>query len=341
MASPERSKPFIGVTLGDPCGIGPEIVLRALAPAALRQRADFVVLGGAAVLRRVAKRLGLDASFLRTRRVFTRPTAGEVTLLNAVPVPAGLALRGEPTNEGGAASVELVEQGIDLAMGGHIDALVTAPVSKKAIERAGLDWPGQTELLQARTGADRAVMTMVGGGLRVALVTTHLAVSDLRRALTKRPILETIRIFAEALRRDFGLPDARLAVCGFNPHGGEGGRFGDLEQRSIEPAIVAAAEQGIPCEGPVPADAVFHQALQGRWDGVVAMYHDQGCIPVKLLAFDSGVNVTLGLPIIRTSPDHGTAYDIVGRGGASPGSMTAAIDLAIDMAHRRAEENPA
>ena len=326
----------MGVTLGDPCGIGPEIILRALARKSLRRRAAFVVLGGVSVLRRVAKRFGIDASFLRTRRGFAPPERDEVTLLNATPIAAALALRGEPTREGGAASIALVERGIDLAMAGGIEALVTAPISKKAVEMAGLHWAGQTELLQARTGAPRAVMTMVGGGLRVALVTTHLAVSGLCKALTRVSIRDTIRIFDAALRRDFGLHRPRIAVCGFNPHSGEGGRFGDLEQRSIAPAIEAARADGIACEGPVPADVVFHHALKGRWHGVVAMYHDQGCIPVKLLAFESGVNVTLGLPIIRTSPDHGTAYDIVARGKANPGSMIAAIELAVDMARRRA-----
>ena len=221
---------------------------------------------------------------------------------------------------------------VELAQAGNVDAIVTAPINKAAIHKAGYAWPGHTEMLADRTGTKKPVMMMVGGGLRVPLATTHAAIKDLPKLITRQNVLRTIEIADAALRAYFGLKAPKLAVCGLNPHAGEQGRFGVEESRRIAPAISDARERGVECAGPFPADVVFGQALKGRFDAVVAMYHDQGNIPVKLLAFESGVNVTLGLPIIRTSPDHGTAYDIVRRGIADPRSMVAAIKLAVRMA---------
>jgi 4-hydroxythreonine-4-phosphate dehydrogenase len=335
MASSER--PIIGITMGDPCGIGPEVILRALARKSLRRSARFVLLGSSAILNEVARKFDLDASFLRPVKVFAVGGGERVTLVNLASLPRSLALRGEATAEGGRASIALVEQGIALAMNAQIDALVTAPINKRAVSMANLPWPGHTELLQARTGSRQAVMLMAGGGLRVALVTTHHALRDVSGLITKDRVLGVIRILNDALRDSFGIPKPRIAVCGLNPHAGEAGRFGDEEQRAIVPAVNAAEAEGIRCFGPIPADVVFRGAYgkSAKYDAVVAMYHDQGCIPVKLLAFESGVNVTLGLPIIRTSPDHGTAYDIVREGRADPRSMIAAVELAVRMARAR------
>lgn len=331
------SKPRIGITMGDPCGVGPEVILRALARKPLRRSARFVVLGSSAILNDVARRLDLDASFLRTVRTFAIDSGGRVNVLSIAPLPRRLALKGGPTPEGGRASIEFVEIGIKLAMDSQIDALVTAPINKRAVSMAGLPWPGHTELLQSRTGSKQAVMLMKGGGLRVAMVTTHHALRDVPALITKERVLGVIRILNAALRDFLGFLQPRIAVCGLNPHAGEGGRFGKEEADAIVPAINAAELEGIRCFGPIPADVVFRHAhgKAARYDAVVAMYHDQGCIPVKLLAFESGVNVTLGLPIIRTSPDHGTAYDIVREGRADPRSMIAAIQMAIAMARRR------
>jgi len=218
----------------------------------------------------------------------------------------------------------------------HIDGIVTAPISKEAIHKAGYDWPGHTELLAARTHTKKPVMMMASDKLRVALVTTHVAMTDLPKRITRRNVLDTIMITHHDLRRYFGLRRPRIAVCGLNPHAGEAGRFGNEESRAIRPAVNKARAEGIRCDGPVPADVAFTRGCLARHDAIVAMYHDQATIPVKMTAFESGVNITLGLPIVRTSPDHGTAYDIVRKGVAHPGSMIEAIRMAARMAqHRR------
>jgi 4-hydroxythreonine-4-phosphate dehydrogenase len=237
-----------------------------------------------------------------------------------------------PTAASGRVAVESVLKAIDLALEGRIDAIVTAPISKEAMRLAGYKWPGHTEILAERTGARHPVMTMVGGGLIVPLVTTHVSMADLPRKITRSKVLVTLRVANEALKKYWGITRPRIAVCGLNPHAGEAGLFGQEEMREIAPACRQARKERIDCTGPLPADVVFHQARKGMYDAVVAMYHDQANIPVKMLAFESGVNVTLGLPIIRTSPDHGTAFNIAGKGIANPGSMIAAIKLAVQMA---------
>ena len=324
MASNRRL--VVGITMGDPCGIGPEVVLRALARASVRRSAQFVVLGSSGILNSVSRKFAISAP-------------DKVSVVNVADLPRSLALKGEPTAAGGRAAIAFVERGIQLAMDAQIDALVTAPINKRAVSMAGLSWPGHTELLQERTGSRQAVMLMIGGGLRVAMVTTHHALRDVAQLITRERVLGVIRILNDALRDCFGINKPRIAVCGFNPHAGEAGRFGDEETKAIVPALNAAELEGIRCFGPIPADVVFRHACgkAARYDAVVAMYHDQGCIPVKLLAFESGVNVTLGLPIVRTSPDHGTAYDIVREGRADPRSMIAAIETAVAMAQRRRE----
>ena len=323
--------------MGDPCGIGPEIILRALGQKSVRSLARFVIAGTPGILRAAARRFRLDASFLRTvRRLPAHPHAGRVSVVKAHPVPSRFLARGEATAEGGGACLSYIQHAVGLLRSGAADALVTAPINKYALLLAGSRWPGHTEFLGHLAGNHRPVMMMVGGGLRVALVTTHCAVRRLPRLITERRVLGAIRIVARDLERSFGIREARIAVCGLNPHAGEEGRFGNEEKRSIEPAVRRAADDGIRCVGPLPADIVFHQMLSGRYDAVVAMFHDQANIPVKTLAFDEGVNVTLGLPIIRTSPDHGTAYDIAASGKASARSMVAAIRLAAAIVRNRA-----
>ena len=326
--------------MGDPCGIGPEVALRVLNSPEIRQMAGFAVFGSEAVLRRVAEAFGLGGVRWWRCETLTAPRAdGAIPLVDAEPVPAELALRGEPTAEGGRASGQWIEQAVRAALAGAIDAVVTAPINKEALRMGGYDWPGHTEMIAALCKVRKPVMMMAGEGLRVALVTTHMAIADLPKAITRDVVLETIRITHTDLIRRFGLSAPRLAVCGLNPHSGEAGRFGREEEQEICPAIEAAQREGIECVGPVPADSAFLPAQRRKYDAVVAMYHDQACIPVKMLAFETGVNITLGLPIVRTSPDHGTAYDIVRRGVAQSGSMEAAIETARGMARaeRRAK----
>jgi 4-hydroxythreonine-4-phosphate dehydrogenase len=235
-----------------------------------------------------------------------------------------------------------VQAGADLCLRGALDALVTAPVNKEAIVRAGIPFVGQTEMLSEQARASRTAMMLLGQDdrgrwLRVALATTHVPVKNVSDHLTREKILTTIELAAQACR-DLSLPRARVAVCGLNPHAGEGGHIGTEEQATIAPAVKAAQRKGIDVLGPMSADALFYYAYRGDYDAVVAMYHDQGLAPLKMVAFEQGVNWTLGLPFIRTSPDHGTAYDIAGQGKANPSSMLAAIRLAkqlVRTAHER------
>jgi 4-hydroxythreonine-4-phosphate dehydrogenase len=233
---------------------------------------------------------------------------------------------------GGEASYRYVESGVRLALDGVIHGLVTAPISKAMWHAAGRAYPGHTELLAALTGTPEVRMMLVGRRLRVILVTTHLALSQVPTALSRERIFTTLTLAATHLSRFHGLARPRLAVAGLNPHAGEAGAFGDEEERIIAPAVRLAQAQGLAASGPFPADSVFVRAVRGEFDGVICLYHDQGLIPLKLLSWEDGVNVTVGLPIVRTSPDHGTAFDIAGHNKADPRSLGAAIALAADMA---------
>jgi 4-hydroxythreonine-4-phosphate dehydrogenase len=241
---------------------------------------------------------------------------------------------------GGEASMRFCVDAIEAAKKNIVDAVVTAPIAKESWKLAGYHYPGHTELFAQKTGSRHYNMAFVGGPLKVVLATVHMPLMGLWGKLNIGTVFQPIELMHQAMVDWFGIAKPRLAVCGVNPHASENGQFGDEEERVISPAIFMAREQGIDATGPYPPDTVFLKARDGHFDAVVAMYHDQGLIPVKLLAFDQAVNVTLGLPIIRTSPDHGTAFDIVGRNRANPGSMRAAIQLAIDLAvkrHERAE----
>ncbi len=333
MAKRGSTKPLLGITLGDPCGIGPEIVLRTLATRRAKTEARFIVFGSAKVLNRVAETFDLRLPKFAAVSVEHPPgNSRGPFLVDEVPCSPDLAMKGKATAVGGRASIAWICSAIDWARAGRIEAIVTAPINKEAVLKGGHKWPGHTELLAARSGAKKPVMTMVGGGLRVALVTTHLSIRDLPKAITKPNVLATLRIVHDGMKRYFGIASPRIAVCGLNPHAGEAGRFGREEIDAIAPAVRQAQREGILCDGPTPADVVFTRRQLARHDAVVAMYHDQANIPVKLLAFEEGVNVTLGLPIIRTSPDHGTAYDIAAKGVAEPTSLIAAIRLAAHMA---------
>ena len=323
--------PRVAISLGDPSGVGPEVTAGALA--ALRGVVVPLVFGDARVL---ARELG-DLRLPLSAPGAPLPSGG--ALVPVTRLAAAAVRPGRPHPAAGAAQLAYLEAAFEAVRRGEADALCTAPVSKAQVARVLPGFVGHTEWLEQRTGTPRSVMMLAGERLRIALVTNHLAMARRRRALTPPRIAETLAITWRALQRDLGIPHPRLALAAFNPHAGEQGAFGDEEDRVLRPALALAARRGVRAGGPFPADSVFFRAALGEFDAVVALYHDQGLIPVKLLDavnHDPAVNVTLGLPIVRTSPDHGVAYDIAGRGQANPASMLAALRLAIRIAEARA-----
>ena len=327
-------KGWLGITLGDPSGIGPEVALKALARTE-QDRFKYLLLGDADVITSVSKSSGVQLplssfqSYQQTGRFFY--------LQAGAGLPADLACGSRVAAEGAMAALT---EGARRSIAGELDGIVTAPVNKEAIIRLGAPFMGQTEYLSEMARADRTAMMLLGADdrgrwLRVALVTTHIPLRAVADKLTKPKIIQTIELAAQACR-DLGLPRARVGVCGLNPHAGEGGEIGTEEIRTITPAVEEAKSRGIDVVGPLAADTLFYYAYNGHYDAVVAMYHDQGLGPLKMIGFESGINWTLGLPFIRTSPDHGTAYDIAGKNKANPDSMLAAINLARRLAAQRA-----
>ncbi len=326
---------WIGICLGDVTGVGPEVTLKALAALQHEDDTRYLLIGDGLLLRELNARLGLK---LHLQEFSEHAGNGKMFIANPVGLhlPAGLK-PGEPAAAN--AAIAWLHDAGERCLRREIDAMVTAPVNKEAIVRAGHRFIGQTEFLTELAGADRTVMMLLGHDergrwLRVALATVHIAIRDVPLKLTQEKILLAIERAARACR-DLGLSRSRVAVCGLNPHCGEGGEFGDEEPHVIEPAVAAARKLGLDVIGPLSGDTVFHQAMSGDFDSVVAMYHDQGLAPLKTVAFDTGVNWTLGLPFIRTSPDHGTAYNIAGKGVASPESMISAIKLAKQLARNK------
>ena len=310
------ARPRLVVSAGDPAGIGPEVTVRALARPEVASVADVAVAGDPAQLRRTAAELGLPAP----ERIEAAGSADGVR-------------PGELSATGGAAAAAAVRHAVERIQAGAYDALVTAPINKEALRLAGHGWPGHTEMLAELTGAAEVRMLLVTERLRVVHVTTHRSLRSAIDAATRERVRRTIELGAEGARR-LGVERPRVAVAGLNPHAGEGGLFGEEDLREIAPAVEDARGAGIDASGPWPADTLFWRASRGEFDVVVAMYHDQGHIAVKLGGFDEGVNVTLGLPFPRTSVDHGTAFDIAGRGVARWQSMAAAIRTAIRLVER-------
>lgn len=332
MKKNKKSKLLIGITMGDPCGIGPEIIVKSLKSPVIRKMANYVIVANEGVFNQVTRALKTPLRYRIISHISeTKDSKLPISLLPVGNLKSEFIRQKKATAEGGELSVQCVIRGINLAMSGHIDALVTAPICKEAIHLGGYGYPGHTEMLRIFSGSERVVMLMVGGKLRVAFATTHIAIKDVPQSITVESILGTIVITCNHLKQYFGIRKPRIAVCGLNPHAGEGGIFGVEEREIIIPAIEKAKKRGIGCEGPVSADTVYYKALKGDYDVVVAIYHDQGAIPLKLHAFETGVNITLGIPFVRTSPDHGTAYDIAGKGIASPLSMMEAIKTAVRM----------
>jgi 4-phospho-D-threonate 3-dehydrogenase / 4-phospho-D-erythronate 3-dehydrogenase len=338
-------RPTIAITLGDPAGIGPEVIVKALADPILRHKARYIIYGMNELLHYAADIAEFDVFWWRDQyNGRLRSYAHDVVVVDYDQYSMlGTAIR-SPSKMGGEASMRFCLDAIEAANKNLVDAVVTAPIAKESWRLAGFNYPGHTELFAQRTGARRFNMMFTGGPLKVVLATVHMPLMGLWGKLNIGAVFQPIELLHQAMVEWFNVPKPRIAVCGVNPHASENGQFGDEEERIISPAIFMAREQGIDATGPYPPDTIFLRARDGHFDAVVAMYHDQGLIPVKLLAFDQAVNVTLGLPIIRTSPDHGTAFDIVGRNRANPGSMRAAIELAIDLAvkkHARQNETSA
>ena len=328
-------KNWIGISLGDATGVGPEVALKAVAAEAAADETKYLFIGDENLLTRLNQKLLLN---LPLKKFSDYGDAGKIFTINplAIPLPENL-----PTGAPLAAhaAIAALHDGGQRCLRGELDALVTAPVNKKSIIDAGHKFIGQTEFLSELASAKHTAMMLLGTDergrwLRVALATVHISIKSVPEKLTAEKITLAIELAAQSCR-DLGLSRAKIAVCGLNPHAGEGGEFGDEEIKVITPTILAAQKCGFDVTGPLSGDTVFHYALQGDFDAVVAMYHDQGLAPLKAVAFDTGVNWTLGLPFIRTSPDHGTAYDITGKGIANPGSMIAAIRLAKQLARNK------
>jgi len=326
--------------MGDPYGIGPEVTVKALCDPALRASGRFVVYGIDRVLQRAARRAGITPFWFPVSTAELERFDSGVVVVDFPEYGRFEDDQPRPTVEGGAASLRFVDEAIEGARRQVLDAIVTAPIHKVSWRLAGCRFPGHTEKLADAFGVKRVTMMFAAGTLRLALASIHVALFDLRNLFTIGLVFQPIDLLAQALRDWFGVPAPRIAVAGLNPHASDGGRFGDEEQRIIEPAITMARQAGIDARGPFAADTLFTPAQMGRYDGIVAMYHDQGLIPVKLLAFHSAVNLTLGLPIVRTSVDHGTAFDIVGRNQAHPGSMVEALRLACLIASRAGASPP-
>jgi 4-hydroxythreonine-4-phosphate dehydrogenase len=330
----EQHGPRIAITMGDPCGVGPEIIVKALQTVTRADVCIPLVIGDHLAMERA---ISVCNSTVKIQEITAVEEAWMVSD-NCIPLLAlsNLALSdlayGAPSVASGDAVYRYICHAASLCLDGHVSAMVTAPINKEAMHCAGHDYPGHTELLAKLCGTDEFVMMLAGDLLRVSLVTIHEALQDVPSLVTFGQVLTTIRLTAAGITRLTGKVSPKLAVLALNPHCGEAGKFGKQETEIIAPAIEAARREGIDAEGPLAADTLFHFAQKGGYDGVVAMYHDQGLIPLKMLHFDDGVNITLGLPIIRTSVDHGTAYNLAGKGTASEKSMQAAIRMAVALA---------
>lgn len=333
--TPVPDRPVIGITMGDPAGIGPEIILSLLSGKEIYSACIPVVIGCGAVLEAAALLFGAKNPCKRISGPGAIPPLSPgpflIDLENILP---GEYEVGRISAKAGGASAEYLFRAVELAINGEIHAMVTAPIHKGALHLAGHHYAGHTEILAEKTGSTNYAMMLVGGPIRVVLVTTHIPLREVPDRLTTQGVLQKI-LLADQGMRDLGFDHPRIAVAGLNPHGGEGGIFGSEEQEIISPAVSRAREKGIDVTGPLPPDTVFYQAYHGRFHAVVCMYHDQGLIPLKMIAFDSGVNITLGLPIIRTSVDHGTAFDIAGKGTASPTSLMEAVKLAVQLVRNK------
>ncbi|MEE9164905.1 MAG: 4-hydroxythreonine-4-phosphate dehydrogenase PdxA [Nitrospinota bacterium] len=322
-------KVLIALTMGDPSGIGAEIILKGFLK--FKERPwQVVVIGDYSFLQKKEKELNVPINLNPVDDISEADFSPEkLNILNMKNLPPDIP-QGVANKESGKASYEYIKKAVELALADKVSAIVTAPINKKSISLAGLSYAGHTEMLAELTDTKDVAMMLIGGKIRVVLVTTHVAICKVNKFIKEDRIFKTISLANRSLRL-FGINTPRIAVAGLNPHAGDSGIFGNEETNEILPAIVKAKEHGIDVTGPCPADSLFVKAKRGEFDVVIVMYHDQGLIPVKMEGFGKGVNVTLGLPIIRTSVDHGTAYDIAGKGITETGSLIAALEVAVTL----------
>lgn len=329
-------KPIIAVTMGDPSGIGPEVIVKGLLEKTTYTRCRPFVVGDPNRMSEAAARFAPELS---TRRIKTLSEArfqeGTVEILEPPGKPLPSLEYGKAHPEAARAAFQAIKQAAEMALRGEIDGITTAPINKEGMKTIGFAFPGHTEFLADLAKTDRFAMMMVGGGLKITLTTIHLPLREAITTLRKEIIVEAIRLTDRAMKQDFGIETPKIALAALNPHAGERGIFGDEEKQHVVPAVEAARREKIDVLGPFPADTLFYQLKTGRFDAAVALFHDQALIPIKLLAFGNAVNVTIGLPFIRTSVDHGTAYNIAGKGVADPGSLREALKLAAEMAESR------
>lgn len=328
------NRPTIGISIGDINGIGPEVILKTLQHPKIREFCTPVIYGSSKVIS-YHKNIVSDDDFpFHSLRPNEKPLADKINVVNVWQDAVNINL-GQTTEEGGKCAWQSLDAAVKDLKARILDALVTAPINKEAMQMAGFPHPGHTEYLTQAFGVKDSLMLLIQDGLRVGLATNHLPIREVAGAVSKEKLLSKIHILQESLRVDFGIERPTIAVLGLNPHAGDGGAIGDEESRIIRPAVIEAKKNGTFAFGPFPADGFFGSGQYRKFDGILAMYHDQGLAPFKALAFGGGVNFTAGLPIVRTSPDHGTAFDIAGKNQADPASFREALYLAIDIARNR------
>ena len=315
--------PVVAITMGDPAGIGPEIVLKALTKREIFRCSIPIIIGDKKFLKKTADSLNIP------------PIPSNISIIDLKNIPERFTV-GKPSRSGGKATVKYIDAAVNLALHKSVDAIVTAPISKEAIHMAGYKYPGHTEMLAKLTNTKDYAMMLAGKDIRVVLVTTHTAIKNVSRLISRKKILKTIKLTNSSLK-SWGFLNPRIGVSALNPHGGEGGIFGNEEIKKIMPAINDARAEGIKVQGPFPADTLFTPAKMSKFDAIVVMYHDQGLIPIKMKSFGKAVNITLGLPFIRTSVDHGTAYDITGKNLADPSSMIEAVKMAAKLNRKKSK----
>jgi 4-hydroxythreonine-4-phosphate dehydrogenase len=329
-------RPILALTMGDPVGVGPDIVVMALSDPETYRVCRPLIIGDGPALERARRHFAPELTLHQVAEPAAgRFSPGALDLLALSHLSDADLVYGAPTVASGQAMVSYILQAIELCQAGQAGGMVTGPISKLSMNISGYAYPGHTELLAERTGAAEVAMMLAGGDFRVVLATIHCPLAEVPRRLTIDGLFRLMKLTCEAMRHDLAMDEPRLGVAALNPHAGEGGMFGAEEAEIIMPAIRRAQEFGVAATGPFPADTLFWRHHQGEFDVIVCMYHDQGLIPLKLLHFMDGVNITLGLPIVRTSVDHGTAYELAGTGKAHPGSLKAAIHLAAKMAASR------
>lgn len=325
----------IAITVGDYNGIGPEVALKAAASRTIRANCTPLLVGPYKAFEFYAARYSLRRKILKVETLSDAVGRSEITILDIGPNFSEKIKPGKTTKEAGHWAGQAIERAVRLCVEGDADAMITAPISKETLRLAGYNYPGQTEMVTKLSNSHGSIMIMASGFARIALATIHIPISQVASSITKSGLVERLGIFNASIRTDFGVKAPRIAVLGLNPHAGENGYIGNEETEIIKPAIQETNSMKIDARGPFPADAFFGTYREGMFDGIFAMYHDQGLIPLKMRSFSTGINFTAGTRIIRTSPDHGTAFDIAGKGIANPSSTIEAIKLALDISKNR------